>query len=63
VPLVDYLKTMYVSEGHEEFLSLIPQTVLIQHYVSLRLLLKKLVCIYLQLNFLLATVALTLSLR
>jgi len=43
VPLVDYLKTMFVFEGHDELLGLIPQTVLIQHYVSLRLLLKQLV--------------------
>ena len=34
---------MFVFEGHDEFLGLIPQTVLIQHYVSLRLLLKQLV--------------------
>ena len=34
---------MSALEGHDEFLSLIPQTILIQHYVSLRLLLKQLV--------------------
>ena len=34
---------MFVFEGHDELLGLIPQTVLIQHYVSLRLLLKQLV--------------------
>ena len=43
MPLVDYLKTMFVFEGHDELLGLIPQAVLIQHYVSLRLLLKQLV--------------------
>ena len=34
---------MFVFEGHDEFLGLIPQTILIQHYVSLRILLKQLV--------------------
>ena len=43
VPLVDYLTPMVIFEGHDEFLGLIPQTILIQHYVSLRILLKQLV--------------------
>jgi len=49
MPLVDYLNTMFVFEGHDEFLGFIPQTILIQHYVSLRLLLKQLVvvCVFL----------------
>ena len=34
---------MVIFEGHDEFLGLIPQTILIQHYVSLRILLKQLV--------------------
>ena len=34
---------MVVFEGHDEFLGLIPRTILIQHYVSLRILLKQLV--------------------
>ena len=40
---MDYLKPMFVFEGHDEFLGLIPQTILIKHYVSLRILLKQLV--------------------
>ena len=43
VPLVDYLTPMVIFEGHDEFLGLIPRTILIQHYVSLRILLKQLV--------------------
>ena len=34
---------MVIFEGHDEFLGLIPRTILIQHYVSLRILLKQLV--------------------
>ena len=34
---------MDIFEGHDEFLGLIPKTILIQHYVSLRILLKQLV--------------------
>ena len=34
---------MVIFEGHDEFLGLIPQTILIQHYASLRILLKQLV--------------------
>ena len=59
MPLVDYLKTMFVFEGHDELLGLIPQTVLIQHYVSLRLLLKQLVVHVFLLKHLAVTVDLT----
>jgi len=50
---------MFVFEGHDELLGLIPQTVLIQHYVSLRLLLKQLVVHVLLLKHLAVTVDLT----
>ena len=51
---MDYLTPMFVFEGHDEFLGLIPRTILIQHYVSLRILLKQLVVqVYLKLFHLL----------
>ena len=34
---------MVIFEGHDEFLGLLPRTILIQHYVSLQILLKQLV--------------------
>ena len=34
---------MVIFEGHDEFLGLVPRTILVQHYVSLQILLKQLV--------------------
>ena len=56
MPLVDYLSPMDVFEGHDEFLGLIPRTILIQHYVSLRIVLKQLVVQFFRLIFVYSTV-------
>ena len=47
---------MDVFEGHDEFLGLIPRTILIQHYVSLRIVLKQWVVQFLKLIFVYSTV-------
>ena len=47
---------MDVFEGHDEFLGLIPRTILIQHYVSLRIVLKQLVMQFFKIIFLYSTV-------